>query len=657
MGLLTEGSPLNWDKTREWAPYVREHGIKQLINLWRRLKDVIHDELKWGDEVEYTLIKLDHASKTAKVLLKGEPILRELQTKENNKTVDEFLLSVWRPEYANYMVEGTPGTPYGGLLAHFNIVEANMRYRRAEMMALLDDSAGETALSLTAFPRLGCPGFTEPPAEPRPETEESASRSLFYPDEAIFPGHPRFRTLTRNIRHRRREKVAINIPVFRDEQTRSPFREDFAALGDDGERGRQARDEHIYMDSMGFGMGCSCLQVTFQACCVAEGRLLYDQLTPLCPILLALSAASPVYRGYLSDVDCRWDVIAASVDDRTRGERSLEPLADGERFRITKSRYDSVDMYIHPQHACCNDVDVEYDAASYEALRDAGLDETLAKHFAHLFIRDPVALFSEKIHIDDEQETDHFENIQSTNWQTMRFKPPPPNSPIGWRVEFRPCEVQLTDFENAAYVVFVVLLTRVILSYQLNFVVPISKVDENMREAQKRDAVRTGRFWFAKDLMTRNSPPEAATCLRECKAATNSPQCAGTWERMGIDEIVNGKEGTFPGLVPLMQSYMQSIEIDVDTACTINQYLALIQGRAAGRLKTFARYTRDFVTSHAEYGRDSVVSPRVTYDFIARCDRISRGEECPELFGGKVTKTADEIPTAVKKANSTLTPQ
>ena len=33
------------------------------------------------------------------------------------------------------------------------------------------------------------------------------------------------------------------------------------------------------------------------------------------------------------------------------------------------------------------------------------------------------------------------QNLQSTNWQTMRFKPPPPHSPIGWRVEFRPMEV------------------------------------------------------------------------------------------------------------------------------------------------------------------------------------------------------------------------
>ena len=36
-----------------------------------------------------------------------------------------------------------------------------------------------------------------------------------------------------------------------------------------------------------------------------------------------------------------------------------------------------------------------------------------------------------------------FQNIQSTNWQTMRFKPPPSGQDIGWRVEFRPMEVVL----------------------------------------------------------------------------------------------------------------------------------------------------------------------------------------------------------------------
>ena len=37
-------------------------------------------------------------------------------------------------------------------------------------------------------------------------------------------------------------------------------------------------------------------------------------------------------------------------------------------------------------------------------------------------------------------------------------------------------EVQLTDFENAAFAVFIVLLSRAILHFNLNLYIPISKV-------------------------------------------------------------------------------------------------------------------------------------------------------------------------------------
>lgn len=58
--------------------------------------------------------------------------------------------------------------------------------------------------------RLGCPEFTWPVDRPTPET--GSSRSLFIPESAIYRGHPRFATLTSNIRQRRGERVAINIP-------------------------------------------------------------------------------------------------------------------------------------------------------------------------------------------------------------------------------------------------------------------------------------------------------------------------------------------------------------------------------------------------------------------------------------------------------------
>ena len=168
--------------------------------------------------------------------------------------------------------------------------------------------------------------------------------------------------------------------------------------------------DHVYLDAMGFGMGCCCLQVTFQAANICEARLLYDQLTPLCPILMALSAASPVFRGYLTDVDCRWEVISGAVDDRTVGELSgHDPVTNQPCQRIPKSRFDSVDLYIYPGHEIYNDIPVCINQQYYDQLVREGVDQLLARHIAHLFIRDPLVLFKEKINIDDTKESDHFE--------------------------------------------------------------------------------------------------------------------------------------------------------------------------------------------------------------------------------------------------------
>ena len=41
--------------------------------------------------------------------------------------------------------------------------------------------------------------------------------------------------------------------------------------------------------------------------------------------------------------------------------------------------------------------------------RAAGIDDLLSKHIAHLFIRDPIVVFSELLDQDDSKSTDHFE--------------------------------------------------------------------------------------------------------------------------------------------------------------------------------------------------------------------------------------------------------
>uniref|UniRef100_A0A8C5FG26 Glutamate--cysteine ligase n=1 Tax=Gadus morhua TaxID=8049 RepID=A0A8C5FG26_GADMO len=560
MGLLSQGSPLNWEETKKYADHIRKHGIIQFLNIYNKVKDRQRDVLKWGDEVEYMLIEMDEANEKVRIVLSGGEVLETLQ--EQGEKINPNHPTLWRPEYGSYMIEGTPGQPYGGTMSEFNTVEDNMDKRRREASAALKPN--ETLCTVTAFPRLGCPGFTKPEYRPTP-VEAGVSRSLFFPDEAINT-HPRFSTLTRNIRHRRGEKVVINCCTL----TR---------------------------------LHLSLPQVTFQACSIAEARYLYDQLATFCPIVMALSAASPFYRGYVSDIDCRWGVISASVDDRTPEERGLKPLKN-DKYRIFKSRYDSIDSYLSSCGEKYNDIDLTIDEDIYKQLLDGGIDKLLAQHIAHLFIRDPLSIFEEKLNLDDENESDHFENLQSTNWQTMRFKPPPPNSDIGWRVEFRPMEVQLTDFENSAYVVFVVLLTRVILSYKLDFLIPLSKVDENMKVAQKRNAVQEDMFYFRKDIFKGK-----------------------------------GGEGVFPGLIPILNCYLENMEVDVDTRCTILNYLKLIKKRASGELMTMAKWMREFVSQHPQYQQDSVVTDKINYDLLRKCDRIATGQErCPELFGEPINR-------------------
>ncbi|KAJ6499344.1 glutamate-cysteine ligase catalytic subunit [Mycena sanguinolenta] len=657
MGLLYLGTPLTWDEAKKHADHVRTHGITQFLHTWDRLKDRHGDELLWGDEVEYLVVALDDEKKDAKLSLRQTEILEKLSAISSVISSDcpeSVSVPTFHPEYGRYMLESTPGSPYTGSIPDLLSVEANMRYRRA--LARTHLQRHEIPLTLTSFPRLGVPGpFTEPYFDP---ANAVSSHSLFLPEEITNP-HARFPSLTANIRQRRGSKVAINLPLFFDTETPRPFVDptipwERSLYPEDPEaKAGAALTDHIYMDAMGFGMGCCCLQLTFQACHVADARRMYDGLIPIGPILLALTAASPVWRGYLADVDCRWNVIAGSVDDRTEEERGIKPLKDS-RFQIPKSRYDSVDLYIstdsmnRPEY---NDSPLPIDQNIYSRLRDHGIDDLLSKHISHLFIRDPLVIFSETIDQDDEKSSDHFENLQSTNWQTLRFKPPPPNSPIGWRVEFRSMEVQMTDFENAAFAVFVVLLSRVILSFKTNFYIPISKVDENMARAQQRNAAQAGKFYFRKNVASRHhsvASSPASSCNSGCNSPVNGtakpkkmqncfpdppPLEIGAsvlpveeeYEEMTMNEIMNGKGDDFPGLLGLITAYLETLDLDPYELAKIHDYLDLVRRRADGSLITPATWMRNFVRSHPAYKHDSVVNAEINYDLIVAVDEIERG--------------------------------
>lgn len=90
-----------------------------------------------------------------------------------------------------------------------------------------------------------------------------------------------------------------------------------------------------------------------------------------------------------------------------------------------KSRYDSVDLFINPDssYAKYNDLDVRIDQESYDVLRENGIDDMLAKHIAHLFIRDALVTYDDYASYSDTETSEHFE-------VRLRFLPLPLEHPV-----------------------------------------------------------------------------------------------------------------------------------------------------------------------------------------------------------------------------------
>eukprot|EP00438_Fugacium_kawagutii_P002573 Skav219261 [mRNA] locus=scaffold1380:6406:13059:- [translate_table: standard] len=493
MGLLKIGTPLHWKDSLEHCNYVRLHGIHQFIATYplfkqgRSLQQARSHQSTSKDEIEYSLLKLDERQKTVKISLRGPEVMESLRQSE--QVIHAFRGCTWHQEYGSWMLEGTPDLPYGGYTMSLASVEQNMRLRRG-----------------------------------------------------INP-HPRFATLTGNIRRRRGAKVDIRVPLYQDIKT------------------PEFKSSEEVPRELGSGF--------------------WKVLAVLAPIMMALTAATPIVKGRLAATDVRWSLISQSVDDRTpaeRGEASAPPdsrMAGGGVTRQTKSRYDSISCYIHPGSNGYSDIPCEIDEELQALLQKEGIDDTLAKHIAHLFTRDPLA--------------------------TRQHQGLPEHSS---EHKFRSMEVQLTDFENAAFTAFIVIAPWVV-------------GEPNMKRAHGLDAVRKQKFWFRKHILPDDTDdfmsqqcPEQVPLTAEAKA--------NQFEEMTMDEIMNGKS----------YAYLEHIGCDETSFRRLDEYLKLIKARATGHQLTPATWMRNFVHSHRDYQKLGIRRCRTA------CNDIGLGKRaCPELLG------------------------
>jgi glutamate--cysteine ligase catalytic subunit len=144
-------------------------------------------------------------------------------------------------------------------------------------------------------------------------------------------------------------------------------------------------------------------------------------------------------------------------------------------------------------------------------------------------------------------------------------------------------------------------------------------VDENMQRAQRRGAVRTGRFFFRKDVLPpggspssgasrapsecgsasgpgtgsgASSPGRKERALRNCyppppePAPGTAPRAASVadeYAEMSVDEIVNGGGADgFTGLLGLVRAYLDTLDVAPAERAQIDRYLDLVRRRADG---------------------------------------------------------------------------
>lgn len=147
-----------------------------------------------------------------------------------------------------------------------------------------------------------------------------------------------------------------------------------------------------------------------------------------------------------------------------------------------------------------------------------------------------------------------------------------------------------------------------------------------MATAHRRNSVLADKFWFRKNLFPER-PISNRTSPATTRPATPMPAAPveDEYELMTINEIMNGKsDGSFAGLIPLIESYLDTVNVDVETRCELAGYLGLVRKRASGELKTGATWIREFVRAHPEYRGDSVVGERVNYDLMKAVEELGR---------------------------------
>ena len=609
MGLLIgeKSHTLTYEESRKLQRLLKRNAALQLAKLLRTFEDFTKNEaesLKFGTELESHLLKRKtvNGQTIYPVFIDSKPFMKKAMDAHKDLDIKE--------EFSAWMVELLPKEPFFHFLS---LKEIRAHFLEVKELALENTEDPILISGLSVLPHIGTLHYHTGPKDEIYEMKDREnlnkySLSNYFLDETITD-HSRFRTFTQNTRMRRGGKPQIRVPIFQDANT---------------------TEKELVLDHFGFGMCNTALQITYSCVDLAEARLAHDLLQVLSPFMLAFSASICALGGKLIDWDARFNIIEQSTDDRKEAERLI----------IKKSRYSTINFFLSNDKKCkdkYNDskytLNKTFQKDLYKYLTENGSklakDKRLLNHFAYLFIRDSLIVFPERAVKGYMEDTNDFEGIQSSNWHSMRLKPPPSyDSDLGWLLEFRCMDSPITEKEKSILVFITTLFMRIVTDKKLdvNFYVPISVVDKNYDEAIKRDALVKGKFIFRKHF---------------CPLLPGFEKDNDETVELTVEEFWAGNS-KFAGMKALFDKFVElnaeklaaeSKLTGEDVVQNIERGYEFLLARAKGKIVNSSKYLRDFILKHPDYKQDSNLSDKIVADVIEKVLEIQKTDYNLEMFG------------------------
>ena len=509
MGVFIEGEPLAWNQIKKYQNEYKRLIIKNFIDTYYTFKDKEDTSNCFGEEIEYHIISKNKDPFDYSVYDNLDYI--------NNLTKKNKLNCKWSLEYGKWMIEGITLNPYKDVKEAFLNLENDLIKRRDLLSNIFNNRA--YLLTSSINPYLGI--------NTNHNMINPYSWSLQVGDDLITNDN-RYLYLTKNIRERREKKIDIQLTT------------------DDGHK--------KYLDCMAFGMGCSCIQVTMQAKTMKESIEMHDLLVPLSAIILSLSASSPIVSNTLLNNDTRFPILSQAVDDRTTSETNN-----------TNSRYGEVDLYLNEYNSKYNDVKLNYLESNFDLLYKAGIPKNMSKLVSSFLERDILIMYQNQVIGNKLNIVNPYKNFISSIWQNVRWKPPTPNE-SSWRVEFRPCENQITDLESSAYIIFIVLYIQSHLHYKIKNQIPMSFVKENSKQANNKNSVIESDFFW---------------------------NIEGIIKKRSIKTIIKN-------IFDIIDKYVETLELDNSFIKKYIKYKQIIEDRSTGKLLTNASFLRQEFTNFSK---------------------------------------------------------